>query len=318
MAADGKWIDGLHAGIPAVDAARLVLEVRLQAAACRLSQAAHQADEDVEHVHQLRVATRRAAAALRIFADLAPGKPHRRMRRKLRQLRRGAGDARDWDAFLLDLVARRARSATPQRAGLDFLIGFAHGRRVAAQAALVDAAEDLSGSFQEASADLIANLRVPDEGNRAPTLRDLALPQLSTLMRDLDGAAVSDLTDYGNLHQVRIVGKRLRYAMEIFESCFGKKFRDEHYVAIEEMQEILGLANDSVVAAQHLEALRTRLEKVQPSDWPRYRRGLEALLRFHHERLPRQRAAFERWWAGWRRSGGEKALVRLVRGAGGR
>src|SRR3954470_19745556 len=98
--ADDKWISDLHGGMPVHAAARRVLEVRLGVVRDRLPWAVHHADEDDEHVHQLRVGTRRAGAALRIFADSLPGKLHKRTRKALRQVRRAAGAARDWDVFL--------------------------------------------------------------------------------------------------------------------------------------------------------------------------------------------------------------------------
>src|SRR5207244_2148550 len=67
---------------------------------------------------------------------------------------------------------------------------------------------------------------------------------------DWDHAASGDLKDYAHLHQVRIQGKRLRYAMEVFADCFAADFKEELYPQIEEMQEILGSANDSHVGAQ--------------------------------------------------------------------
>src|SRR5438105_1841471 len=122
------------------------------------------------------------------------------------------------------------------------------------------------------------------------TLSDLAHPVLNSLLRELDLAAGLDLNDYEHLHQVRIIGKRLRYAMEVFADCFAAEFRERHYPAVEEMQEILGRANDSHVARQRLEALRERLRAMLPERWKRYRPAFEALLQFHTERLPRERA----------------------------
>ena len=48
---------------------------------------------------------------------------------------------------------------------------------------------------------------------------------LAQLLRELETAAHGDLQPYEALHQVRILGKQLRYAMEIFESCFAPDFR---------------------------------------------------------------------------------------------
>jgi hypothetical protein len=65
--ADGKWIEGLGPQMPVADAARRVLSERFEVVCRNLPLAMHQPDRDPEHVHRLRVGTRRAGAALRIF-----------------------------------------------------------------------------------------------------------------------------------------------------------------------------------------------------------------------------------------------------------
>src|SRR5579871_6443332 len=98
--AEGKWISNLKPDAALDDAARHVLFVRLQVVKDYLPKAALEADDDSEYVHQLRVGTRRADAALRIFGDCLPKKIYKKARRRLRQLRRAAGATRDWDVFL--------------------------------------------------------------------------------------------------------------------------------------------------------------------------------------------------------------------------
>src|SRR5215831_1054554 len=106
----GKWISDLKPDTPVEAAARHVLFVRLQVVKDFLPRAALEADEDIEHVHQLRVGTRRADAALRIFAECLPKKMYRKARRRLRTIRRAAGAARDWDVFLTELLEREQRA----------------------------------------------------------------------------------------------------------------------------------------------------------------------------------------------------------------
>ena len=55
------------------DAARVSLEARLSTVAYWLPLASRQIDDDIEKVHQLRVSTRRAIAALRLYRDWLPG-----------------------------------------------------------------------------------------------------------------------------------------------------------------------------------------------------------------------------------------------------
>src|SRR4051794_22443581 len=106
--AEGKWINGLAAAMPVEDAARVVFAARFEVVRQYLPLAATRPYEDVEYVHQLRVGTRRAGAALQVFGTCLPRKHLRAAKASLRGLRRAAGDARDWDVFLLALADARS------------------------------------------------------------------------------------------------------------------------------------------------------------------------------------------------------------------
>ena len=311
--ADDKWIGGLHGDMSVNAAAQKVLALRLGVVRDRLPDAAFNAEEDSEYVHQLRVGTRRAAAALRIFADCVPVRLYEKIRKALRTVRRSAAEARDWDVFLDMLRTRSIRATAKQRRGLDFLLGFAHGQRVLAQDHLKQAYAAGADRFAARCEKVLRALATSP--NSGPTLRELAVPMLAQLLQELESATRADLQQYEALHQVRILGKKLRYAMEIFQSCFAGDFRRRYYPAVVEMQEILGLANDSYVASQRLQDLRSRLIRTQPRQWPHYQDGLEVLLRFHQNRLPQQRKKFENWWRAWLKSGAEQAFGELVRGS---
>ncbi|HVP25989.1 MAG TPA: CHAD domain-containing protein [Methanomicrobiales archaeon] len=55
------------------------------------------AGDDIEHIHRMRVATRRLRSALPLFSPCFPGKKIRRWRRGLRGIARALGEARDAD-----------------------------------------------------------------------------------------------------------------------------------------------------------------------------------------------------------------------------
>jgi CHAD domain-containing protein len=311
--ADGKWISDLDAATPLADAARHVLTVRLEVVRDHLPLALNKADQNTEHVHQLRVGTRRAGAALEIFSCCLPEKPYRTARKTLRSIRRAAGAARDWDVFLLALTSPERPPTPKQRAGIDFLIGYTVAQRDAAQVHLQVVAEDYPFSFDRFLAETVAAVHKPHRVEEGDALIDLARPMLSRLLRELETAASDDLEDYEHLHRVRIIGKRLRYAMEVFADCFARPFREELYPAVEQMQEILGRANDSHVAMLRLENLREKLRKTIPEQWKDYKTGIEALLRFHRDRLPRERQRFIEWWQRWLQTGGEAAFASLLK-----
>src|SRR4051812_10904613 len=97
--AEGKWIsDVTGAASPGAAAAR-VLPVRLGVVRDSLPRALSPSAEDPEHVHQLRVAPRRAGAALDIFELCLPAKVYKSAKKRIRRIRRAAGAARDWDVF---------------------------------------------------------------------------------------------------------------------------------------------------------------------------------------------------------------------------
>src|SRR3954467_8752455 len=115
--AEGKWIQGLRPDTELAEAARKVLAVRLRVVREYLPRAMHRADEDPENVHQLRVGTRRADAACRIFRHCLPGRVCRAARARWRGIRRAAGVARDWDVFLLALRDRGREVTPPEQPG---------------------------------------------------------------------------------------------------------------------------------------------------------------------------------------------------------
>lgn len=308
----GRWIDDLTMHTAAVDAARRVLTVRLEVVRAALPLALRESDKDVEHVHQLRVSTRRARAALDIFAVCLPGKAYKQAKRSLRDLRRAAGGARDWDVFLQHLVDWSFAARDRRAAGIDYLTGCAAAQRSVAQSGLEQAGRGYPFDFDRLLAETVAAVHKPRDAG-VHMLIDLARPLLGNLLNELEHAVDQDLDDYVHLHKVRIIGKRLRYAMEIFACCFAAEFRTELYPVVEEMQEILGRANDHFVARQRIAALRDQCQVLLPGAWRRFKPGIEALLQHHEEELPRERDHFKVWWRRWRHSDTPALLAELIR-----
>lgn len=310
---DGKWIDHLRPDMAPVEAARHVLLIRLQVVADYLPRALDEADRDPENVHHLRVATRRAGAALRIFRQSLPGKTFKRAHKRLRRLRRAAGAVRDWDVFLQDLQAIGERQPAERQAGLGFLIGYAFDQRTMAQMELENVGRKEEAGFETFFLDTVAAVTELKSHPPTATLLGMARPLLSSLLNNLEHALAGDLDDYPHLHQVRIAGKHLRYAMEVFVDCYNAEFKEVLYPLVEELQEILGTLNDSYVAGDRLGDLRDRLQSSPLVDWARIGPGIEGMLRWHRERLSQEKQSFLSWLERWRSSGAEAMLAVLVK-----
>src|SRR6516165_7053863 len=89
-----------------VDVAARTLHNRLVTVLHYLVLAAREKDPDGEHIHQLRVWSRRAIAALDLYRSLLPRHRREWMRKRLKRVRRMAGDARDCDVLVQRLKTK--------------------------------------------------------------------------------------------------------------------------------------------------------------------------------------------------------------------
>jgi CHAD domain-containing protein len=297
--ADGKWIEGLSPEMRVSEAAAVVLAARFEVVRHFLPLAVEKPYDDPEYVHQLRVGTRRAGAALRAFPDCLPRKHLRSAKQSLRTIRRAAGDARDWDVFLLALPTSKALSGASGRPALDYLAGYAMGERTAAQARLAEAAAANGPTFVEESLALPGLVHEPKRDNPPANFADLASDQLGTLLAAFNEAVEANPTQPAALHRLRILGKRLRYALEIFADCFPPAFKDTLYPAVERLQDLLGDIQDASVGTERLGKLRDRIKQSVPDEWPRLRKGFEGQIKALRAKIPAGRKAFQKWRKEW-------------------
>ena len=253
----GKWIDGLSGEMSSRRAARLVLDIRLQAVEETIDPAAMRAGDDIEHVHRLRVATRRADAALRMFSLCLPRKRRRRVRSTLRAIRRASGNARICDVHDSAFACRRADANGKKVELLESLILCNTARRTHAQIAIVTCAAELPRpALARARTRLLERARHPegvDGGRRvAAPFRELAARMLPKRLARVRTAAAADLAVIDNIHDLRIAAKALRYSFEIFRPCVVAGF-DSAYASLTALQDELGVIND-------IAELRTRLD----------------------------------------------------------
>jgi CHAD domain-containing protein len=297
--ADGKWVAGLSPEMAVAEAAKVVLSARFEVVRHYLPLAVEKPYDHAENVHQLRVGMRRVGAALRVFTDCLPRKQLRSVKRSLRIIRRAAGDARDWDVFRLGLPAAKPLMATAGKPALDYLVGYAMGERSAAQLRLETAATVAGPGLTEESNELPAAVHEPRCENPPANFGDLAAGQFGELVRCFDEAVRANPTEAAGLHQLRILGKRSRYALEIFADCFPPEFKDAMFPAVERVQELLGDIQDATIGRDRLVSLRGRMKLAVPNDWPRFQKGVEGLLQSMRAKLVAARKSFQAWRKDW-------------------
>ncbi len=308
-----KWISDLCATTPVADAARRVLTFRLEGVRDCLGHALREPGRDPEFVHQLRVATRRASAALEIFAECLPPRVCRTARCLIRNIRRAAGKARDWDVFLARLMDDADKLPADDRATIDMLVGYALAHRLPAQEGLDESCRDYPFGFERRMAETIGAISYPCLG-KTP-LATFARPLLGRLFDELNQAASRDRNDFQNLHAARIVGKRLRYTIEIFVDCFAPALRTTLYPAIAEMQQVLGDVNDHFIAVQLYVLLKAKLAVFLPQHGGRYKSLVDRLKAERETQLQDGRLRFQLWWESWQKPEIQAAIGDLLSSA---
>jgi CHAD domain-containing protein len=219
-------------------------------------------------------------------------------KRTLRRIRRAAGDARDWDVFLASLPEAKPLSAATAKPALDFLIGYAIGERTAAQQRLMDAAAEAGPLFTEQSEEL-PNRAKPQDANPPANFGALAALQLGELFREFTAAVEANPTEPEALHALRIVGKRLRYALEIFADCFPPAIKETIYPVVERLQDVLGDIQDGAVGTKRLACVRGTVGAVMPAQLKRVKKGIDGLTATMRAKLPAGKKAFAAWRKEW-------------------
>ena len=172
--------------------------MRLAAVQHFLPLAAEQSDENIEYVHQLRVATRRCVAALRLYRKILPKLPRKTLCRELKSIRQAAGRARDYDVLIL-----RHSAESPDASSQHFLEEV-RKKRCEAQQPLRDIHAVVGGesAFAAVAARTIRAGARRFVGPTVPTFGSWARRQLRKSVKAFFAAEPPELNDLEALHQV--------------------------------------------------------------------------------------------------------------------
>jgi CHAD domain-containing protein len=291
MSRKSKWIEVDSPDEPAREVARRAVRARLLAVWSWFPDAAAADEENenaVESVHQLRVSTRRASAAVRLFAAMLPEKRRNWFEKRLKRTRRTAGVARD-----LDVLSARLREACQgdRSAGCGALLERVSAARRESQPAIRQLFHELEESnFEHRRKKLVKRIRSRSEDTAKLTYRRAAQMGLRPLAEAFFATSEADFGCILSLHEFRIAGKRLRYAMEVFAAAFGPAFREQIYPLIEELQEKLGAVND------HANAQNRYLQWLDETRDESQRLILGKLIAVETAALQASTSAFRDWW----------------------
>lgn len=284
---------------PAARIAARTIRKRLQAVWMILPRACRHAGAS-EEVHQLRVATRRALAALAAFEKLLPEKRRAWFEKQLRRLRRAAGEARD-----LDVLTDRLQGDASGRTARGRLVAMLSRQRIVSRQPIRDRYERLLEADWPARVErLLESLASEDRHGR---FGDYARRRVRRLVGRFFETADRPMRSADELHAFRIEGKKLRYSLEIFATVFPAEVRGRCYKALERLQKTLGDFTDHAAAAD-------RFRRWSHEEAAAAHRDVIERLRRDEERLAdHARRNFSAWWNDERRSDLRRAFDSTLR-----
>lgn len=286
--AKAREITGLDCEANAIECAAKILRVRFEEVLEFRGAALD--SEGIEGVHDMRVATRRLRSALRDFAHMLKRNSLKKISKDIKQIADTLGAARDQDVAIVALKKLRKKSKDKQvKAGIAKLI---EDRRAIREQAQLDLMETLAVSNMEILQKSFE--KTVDAATRQKT--SARVITFNEAGRTVVGKSLEEFCDLSEniyepfvdkpLHKLRIAAKRLRYAVELYTTCWGAPlapFAD----SIAEMQGFLGEVHDADV---WLESLSERLRKADENA-----ANIWLLSEFVEKRTKNYRAALNLW-----------------------
>jgi CHAD domain-containing protein len=228
-------------------------------------EAGTRAGEDIEALHDMRVASRRLREALEIFQFCFPQKIYVRLYDRVRRVTRALGQARNADVavdFFAKLLAA-SRDLIEQISLQDILRRLAkqQARRRAEMQNELDKVQPagLAPRFEKAFDHLASIPLSRQRGSR--TALQLARRLLAPRLREVFACRrlIKGENDAEGLHNLRIAVKKLRYAIETLDFAAGEHAK-ENLKFFKKLQTVLGELHDRDV---FLEITQQRLDKLQ-------------------------------------------------------
>lgn len=313
MAASSKWLVIDRGDAPVARVAARTLRKRLHAVWTILPLACEPAG-DPERVHQLRVATRRALAAIEAFDRLIPGKRRQWFARRLRQLRRAAGEARDLDVLTdrlqMERQSRQHEAAgatrTPNaRAARSRLVAMLSRQRAVSRQPIREAYERLlEDEWPRRTERLLDRVASQSDERR---FDDYARRRFRPIVNRFFATADRKMRSAEELHAFRIEGKKVRYVLEIFGGVFSPTIRARCTDALEQLQETLGSFTDHSAAADRFRRWSREASVAA------HREALARLRRDEQAQADHARTVFSGWWNQRRRAALRATFDRTLR-----
>ena len=267
--------------------------------------------DDIEYVHQSRVASRRLRAAFGIFENCFPEKILSNWRDEIRRLTKAFGPARDADVQIEFLNKAVSNLGTDKKALLPGIRRLSlrtiqcRQKQQSKVIKIVDRLESkaILADIHSEIERILFCMRDEKPDVKSEYVFQQTSEHIKNKMADLISyqKCIENSGDTKNHHQMRIASKRLRYTMEICQEPYGKKL-DEAIKVVKKIQTLLGDIHDCDVWIENIDLfMKEELKRTKEyfgNEKPYYflNKGLEYLK--EERRLVRERLfrIFARYW----------------------
>jgi len=216
--------------------------------------------DDIESVHQMRVAIRRMRSLFNLIGPHYRRKTVAEYERGLREIARALGAIRDLDVLILDMQVFGAELPPESQDALDSVVATLEERRSASRIRLNKHFDSKRYArfvrrFRRLTKRAGRGARKVKQEETPHQLRHV-LPLLlhAGLARVKAYDAVLPAADDATLHALRVEYKQLRYALEFFQPILGSSSAT-FLAQVKAMQEILGRINDIAVFIEYVNDL---------------------------------------------------------------
>lgn len=229
-------------------------------------EAGSRSGEDIEDVHDMRVATRRMRSTLRLLANHFKPKAIKPIQSQLRKIAQALGAVRDLDVLIQNVKDYQETLDENHRTDLEPVITLLDEERTEARHDLIRTLN--KKSYQRFIEDYSAFLTKPGKGAISVETDEAQPYQVRHLLPMLLFEHLAAVRAYEQvlpdaddltLHALRIEFKRLRYAVSIFTDVLGTGI-NEFIEELKAIQDHLGDLHDIGASEDRLSAIANQLD----------------------------------------------------------
>ena len=246
-------------------------------------------DDDIEHIHRMRVASRRLRAALPLFSSCFPEKDFRHWMHEIKSVTRALGEARDTDvqiAFLKKYLKDQAVPVPADMTGpapaqsyagdpIAALLSRLQKRRGLLQQQVISALDELEET--QVLSGIQAACPVPAAAGRGRRraryfgVLPVAADRIGRRLAGLDRFEpfVHNPDAVFEHHAMRIAAKKLRYTLETYAPLYRRELK-KPIARIKRLQDLLGDIHDCDVWIEQmtLAIIKQRTHRYPKGDLP--------------------------------------------------